>query len=462
MKKRSRRGQKLEPRLNAAETPVFLLDAHRKLVFVNEGCARLTGWPVEDVVGRVCEYTSDADPHSIEALTNSLCPPPDVLAGRELTVPAYLRHRNGSSVARLVHFFPLKDQQGQLKNVLGVLTSIHQPTRGADPGPAHKLHAELAAIRISLRRRYGIHSLASTSEPMQRVMEQIALARDSTSSVLLSGEPGTGKEHVARLIHYESENRSRAFVPLECRRLSSLELKLTLRRLVEPDEAASSSTSLQPGTLYLNEVEHLPRDLQQRVVEAIRAEQLGPNSGLRVMSSTQIDLRQAVEDDRFRGDLFYLLSALHVELPPLRRRGDDLPLLAQSILEKCNRGSETQIGGFSDQVWHQFREYNWPGNLDELTAVIQEARAAGTGTQIQVQDLPFRFRAGLDGQAVGPSLAPRAMPLEPLLTKVETEQIQLALEQSRHNKSKAAQLLGITRARLYRRMQALGIEDLEE
>jgi len=462
MKKRSRRSQKLESRLNEAETPLFVLDHRRRIVFFNEGCTGLTGWSLQEVADHVCEYTSDADPHSVEALTNSLCPPPDVLTGREMTVPAYLRHRDGSSVARLVKFFPLQDGDGQFQNILGIITPIHQPQRGIDPGPAQKLHAELAAMRVSLRKRYGIDSLACRSEPMQRVLEQVSLARQSLASVLLEGEAGAGKQHVARLIHYQSEGRTRAFVPLECRRLSSLELKLALRRLLEADETETSGTSLQPGTLYLADIEALPRDLQQRVVEALRDNQLGPNSKLRMMASTEVDLRQAVDDDCIRGDLFYALSALHVELPPLRQRPDDLPLLAQSILESLNRDSERQVGGFSDQVWHQFREYNWPGNLDELTAVIQEARAKVSGTQIQVQDLPFRFRAGLDGQAVGPPLTPRPMPLEPLLAQVETEQIQRALEQSRHNKSKAAALLGITRARLYRRMQSLGIEDLEE
>jgi PAS domain S-box-containing protein len=462
MKKRARRGRSLDSRLADADTPVFLLDARRKVVFVNEGCARLTGWTPEEVIGRVCEYTSDAPHTSIDALTSALCPPFDVLLGREMTVPVYLQHRNGTSAARLVNFFPLKGEDGEVESILGIVTAIHQPARGIDAGPAQNLHAELAAIRIALRKRYGIKSLVCRCESMQRVLEQVALMRSSKASVLLEGEAGTGKEHVARAIHYEGEGRTRAFVPLDCARLSSLELKLALRRLLEPDDGPSRASSLQPGTVYLAQVDHLPRDLQQRVVEAVQAERLGPNSNLRLMAASDGVLEQAMEADRFLSPLFYSLTAVRICLPPLRHRRDDLPLLAQSILESFNRDSDRQVNGFSEQVWHQFRQYNWPGNLDELTAVIHEARNAVSGGQIQVQDLPFRFRTGLDGQAVGPPIVPRPMPLEPLLTQVESEQIQRALEQCRHNKSKAAQLLGMTRARLYRRMQSLGIEDLEE
>lgn len=481
MKKRSRRKARLETLLNGVGTPVFLLDAARRVLFFNAGCETLTGWPADDVVGQVCDYVTEADPQQVESVTGSLCPPPEVFSGSPTSVPAYLTLRNGRSAARLLNFYPLVGAAGEVETVLGVIAPIEQPKQHTETTPAQQLHAELAALRISLRQRYGLKLLVCHSAAMRRVLEQIRLAVASASAVLLLGEAGTGKEHIARTIHYESEHRSRAFVPLDCRRLAARELKQTFRRLFEQHDGETPPiSSLQPGSLYLSNVECLSRDLQEMLVRRVespesRVESPDPSrlsgsgfwtfdSGLsvRLMASSTADVAEAVEQEHLREDFYYLLTPLQIALPPLRRRLEDLQPLAQLFLEEGNRGEEQQVGGFTESVWVKFREYNWPGNLDELALVVGEARAACTGTAIQGKDLPFRFRTGLDAQAVGPAVAPRPRPLEPLLKQVEAEQIRLALDESRYNKSKAAELLGITRARLYRRMQALGIEDRDE
>lgn len=463
MKSRSRRKPRVDARLVGSETPVFLLNARRQIAFFNAGCQRLTGWKSEDVVGRICEYHSDAASGTVDELTSSLCPPPEVLAGRDATVPAYLIHRDGRSVARLLNFFPLLADKGDVQSILCVITAIRQPAPSLAANATQKHHAELAALRISLHKRYGIKTLAWQSEAMQRVLEQVQLARGSKSSVLLVGEPGTGKEHLARLIHQEGEQHGAAFVPLDCQRLSSLEIKPILKRMFEPDDDShGKSGTLQPGTLYLSHVERLPRDLQQRVIDAVQAGKLGPRSRLRLMAGTESNLQAAVESDALRSDLYYLLTAISIHLPPLRQRREDIKPLAQHLLEDLNRGAERQVGGFSEQVWQQFREYNWPGNLDELGAVIVEARASAIEGTIQPKDLPFRFRAGMDGQSVAPPPEVKPIELESMLEQVERQTIQRVLEECRHNKTKAAKLLGIPRPRLYRRMQALGIEDQED
>ena len=477
MKKRTRRKKGLDAHVAAVTTPVFLLDGNRKIVFFNSGLEQLTGWTAEEVLGHVCDYATEADPQAVESLTGSLGPPPEVLAGKPVGVPAYLVHRDGKAVPRLLNFFPLCDADERVQCILGVVTAIDQPASAVEPTPAQQLHAELASLRILLRRQFGIKSFVCKSEAMTRVLEQIKLARSSAVPVLIGGEAGTGKEHVARLIHYESSAGSQSFVPIDCKRLSALELKQTLTRLLQEDESETSvATSLRPGTLYLSNVESLPRDVQERVATAFRSNpgdfrnprdfsfrrgDPGEQRSLRLMAATTADLPEAVQNDAFRTDLFYLLTPLEISLPPLRLRREDVVPLAQHFLEALNRGEQRQVGGFADAVWQQFAEYNWPGNIDELAAVVSEARAACTEPLIRVEDLPFRFRTGLGAQSVGPAIQAKPMPLDPLLTQVETEQIQLALQRCRYNKSKAAKLLGITRQRLHRRMQTLGIEDLE-
>ena len=170
-------------------------------------------------------------------------------------------------------------------------------------------------------------------------------------------------------------------------------------------------------------------------------------------------LDPAVVSGDFLPELFFALTPITISVPLLRHRQDDLELLAQYFLEESNRGAATQITGFHDAVLEQFRRYNWPGNVGELRAVVIESRNACTGSVIESESLPFRFRTGAGGQSVGPVARSRLTPLDPLLLRVEKEQIELALAEARYNKAKAAELLGITRPRLYRRMEVLGIVD---
>ena len=461
MKKRTPRKARIDRILGTAATGVFLLDAKRKLLFFNAGCEKLTGWPADDVVGHVCDYSTESDPAQVAAITGGLCPPPETFAGRITTVPAYLVTKSGQTVSRLLNFFPLNGDDGQVTGVLGVVTPIEQRHKTAAATPAQQLHAGLASLRLSLRQRFDLKTLVCRSEPMTRVLQQIQLARNSSCPVVIRGGIGTGKEHVARSIHYAGPAASRSFVPLDCKRLPALELKQTLARLLEADPGdESTAVGLRPGTVYLSNVESLPRDVQERLIGALEAGD-EKRAGWRLIASSTRGLQTAVEDESLRPDLFYLLTTIEIELPPLRERADDLLPLAQFFLESLNRGEEKQVGGFEEGVLELFREYNWPGNIDELMAVIDEARTACAGELIAVSDLPFRFRTGFDAQAVSPPHRPRSQPLGPLLEKVEKEQIQLALQQAKNNKSKAAQLLDITRARLYRRMQTLGIKDTE-
>jgi transcriptional regulator with PAS, ATPase and Fis domain len=165
-------------------------------------------------------------------------------------------------------------------------------------------------------------------------------------------------------------------------------------------------------------------------------------------------------DEKLRADFYALISPLAIEMPALSRRPEDLAPLAQHFLEDLNRQEPKQLGGFDDQVWPLFARYSWPGNLDELAAVVRAAHEQAGETLVRPHDLPFRFRDGLAAQELSPVPEPAPLLLDPLLTKLETRLITLALERSRNNKSKAADLLGINRARLLRRIEQLQIGHL--
>ena len=450
----------LERGIGQTATPVFLLAPDRRILLFNAGCELLTGWASADVVGQVCQYASVADPATPAAVAASLCPPPEVLAGREMSVATYVVTQQGDSLPRTLHFFPLCDPEQSLTGVLGVIALIPPAAPVAPGSPARMLHAELADLRGRLRARFGAQTLVGNSGPMARVLNQVELALHSTVFVCLEGEPGIGKEHLARVMHYAGAQRGSLFVPLECRKLPAEELQRILTRLLDLHRHPAGGRT-QSGTLYLADVDALPRDLQDELALAFCAVPPEARPALRLISGTTTSLDAAAAQDLFRPDLHALLTTLTIVLPRLRDRGADLPVLAQHFLEEANRQGEKQVAGFADEVWPAFARYHWPGNLDELNLVIREAHGRSAEPQIRLADLPFRFHAGLAAQDSPPPLMPRPLPLDELLTRTETSLIQLALERSKFNKSQAAEILGVNRARLYRRMEQLGIEDRE-
>jgi DNA-binding NtrC family response regulator len=465
MRKRGRRGASIQKTIQSAATPVFALNERRLLTLFNAGCEALTGWTAEDVLGEQCDYAGDDNPSHVTAVTTALCPPPEVFSGGvTASVPAEILHRDGHSLAKQIHFVPLRDAEGHVLSVVGLITE-RDLVNVVEAPLSQRMHAEVAALRNALRTRYGVKSVVARTPAMLRVLQQVDLARRGMSPALLRGERGVGKEHLARVIHTESETRNRSFVPLDCRTLPEFEVRQTLRRLFsrDPDDRrpeSTLSTALQPGTLFLQHVEALSRDLQEFVAKELAGD--SPRISVRILAGTQVDLAAAVEKESFREDLYFRLTALEIAVPPLRERIDEIPLLAQVFLEERNRGAELQRSGLSEDVLRQFAEYRWPGNLDELAAVVGEAWAVAANPQIQAADLPFRFRTGRDAQDSTSDDAVRVMPLEEFLAAAERDEIQRVLELCRHNRSRAAALLGMNRPKLYRRMEALGLVSGDE
>jgi DNA-binding NtrC family response regulator len=463
----SRKRYPVERWVARSSVPVFIIEAGNSLAYFNEGCEKLTGWTAGEVLGKVCHFASTAITSSVEAVTNNLCPPPEVWAGQEVQLPVYFTPKHGASTPRLIHFFPLRASKDKDRDkvvaVMGVVVLVRTPGPPAPVSPVLQLHAELAALRSTLRTRFGEETLVTRSPAMVKVLNQVELAITSPVHVSLIGEPGTGKEHLARLIHYAGPKKDGWFVPLDCAKLDSSELERVLGRLIEVQiSGVAPGVRPQPATVYLASIERLPRDLQEKLVAALKVTHKGERSGLRILSSGPRSFTDAVAGGTLRDDLESLLGTLTIHLPPLRDRQADLQLLAQHFLGEQNRQHEKQLSGFAPDIWPSFQRHAWPGNLDELQRVIQEAHAVAADKQLKLSDLPFRFRTALEAQDSPPPLTPSHVPLDEMLLRVETNAIQLALERGKFNKSKAAEILGINRARLYRRMEQLGIEDPEE
>ncbi|MCA1686601.1 MAG: transcriptional regulator, partial [Planctomycetia bacterium] len=209
------------------------------------------------------------------------------------------------------------------------------------------------------------------------------------------------------------------------------------------------------STLILGDVLDLPRDHQSRLAGSL-------DSRTRLIATTASDPDAALAAERLRPDLYYALTTLVIRLAPLRDRLDELPVLAQHHLERANLRNARQRSGFSEEALRTLVGYDWPGNVRELVRVVESAHGRGVGDAIEADDLPAAIRGHLGAAYTLPATPPPVAPLDELLTLVERRLIENALTRSRHNKSRAAELLGISRPRLYRRIKELNLPDEPE
>jgi two-component system response regulator HydG len=299
---------------------------------------------------------------------------------------------------------------------------------------------------------------------MNDVRDLVERVSQSTASVLITGESGTGKEQVARLLHERSSQRDGPFVAVDCAALPEALLESELFGHVSGafTDARSSRTGLlvraTGGTLLLDEIGEMPLGLQPKLLRALqerRVRPVGSNEEVgfdaRIIAATNRDLEAAVEERRFREDLYYRINVIHVHLPPLRARGSDVLLLAQHFLGRLSRQSEKRIDGLSPQVAEKLLAYTWPGNVRELQNCMERAVALARFEEVMVEDLPEKIRS-YRRQAV---LVDSDDPSELLtMEEVERRYILRVLEAAGGNKTIAARILGFDRKTLYRKLES--------
>ena len=452
----------------AVREAVCVLSAEGRILYVNRAAEELFGHRASELLGRRCARVNSDESGECRAILAALGPPPEVFDGRAVRVMADMTTADGKTQPRPITFFPCHDAQASLVCVLAL---VGADGSGPELTPAAdlELQAELRRVRGRLIARCGFDQIIYRSAAMQRAIEQAKTAAAGDVSLLISGERGTGKELFARAIHYASARREAPFSPIDCAALSPEMLERTLSWLGRSYDELSAAYSIpaagQPGTVYLEEVLALPRDFQARILPFVHPDRrhshddAEPATRPRLIVSTSTDLHDALAKGTLREDFYYAVTPLRIELPALRHRREDIPLLAQSLLERESGQSDAPAESFADDVMNVLGDYDWPGNVRELAETVARMRSRATGNQIQMEDLPLRLRSAYDAVSVSPPVDQFPMKLDELLVRVETKLIRLALERSRGNKSQAADLLGISRPRLYRRMNLLGIAD---
>ena len=304
--------------------------------------------------------------------------------------------------------------------------------------------------------RHGTDTLIGLGPAHSKLLDQIEAASISSVPVLITGEPGTGKRLVAKTIHLLSPRRQSPFLAFACGALPADVLNRELFGASQgPDSRVRPDLALPDGaTLLMLEILSLPRDLQAKLVVAL-------DRRIRLIATAVSDPEAAYGEERIRPDLYHVLTTLVIRLSPLRDRLDELSLLAQHFLERMNQRGGRQRSGFHNDSLAVFLGYDWPGNLSELARVVEHAHEHGEQDLIQPDDLPAAIRGHLGAAYIPPPPPPTAS-LDDLLTQVERRLIESALQRARHNKSRTAELLGISRPRLYRRIKELELPDLPE
>jgi transcriptional regulator with AAA-type ATPase domain len=447
-------GEKLDKLWQQASQPLFWLNAEFKLVWVNRAWEDLTGHPAEAVLGLACNAHGPTRAGDLAGLAGSFFPPSEARAGRPSGQPTLIIHPSGERKWRRVEFWPLLNKQGGLLGLFGLVGTPDSAPHAPD-AESQRLRTDLLEVRDRLQRRHGFDSLIGRGPAHRRLLEQIGAATATSVPVLIVGESGTGKRLVARTIHQKGPRRSAPILPFDC---AALPVEVLERELfgVSGDPGVRPRLILPEGsTLLLGDILDLPRDLQERLAAF-------PDERVRLIATTAGDPDEALNADRLRPDLYYALTTLIIRLEPLRRRLDDLPILAQFLLERNNLHGERQRLGFKPEALDVMLGYDWPGNLRELSRVVEAAHATGPGDWIEADDLPVEIQGSLGAAYHLPPVPPTIMPLDELLTQVERRLIESALQRARQNKSRAAELLGISRPRLYRRIKELNLPDVPE
>jgi DNA-binding NtrC family response regulator len=449
----------------SAIEPTFWLDSELRFVWVNQAWETLTGHASQSVVGLVSHAHTPTRPDDPADLAASFHPPPESIAGEPSGTMALIFHADGQRIWRRVEFWPFRDQHDSMIGLLGVVRRPADPPSVPDT-EANRLHVELLEIRRRLQNDVGFDSLLGLGPVHRRLLEQVRLAALAPCPVLIVGEPGTGKRQVARAVHQNGPGRIQPLVPFDSEALPAEVLERELFGVLKdpnphmPGESQTAParkprlTLGEGSTLLIREIFMLPRDLQARLAATL-------DSSVRLIGTSVLDPESALRDERIRPDLYYALTTLVIRLRPLRERRDELTLLAQHLLERVNQRGATQRTGFSPQALSALLEYDWPGNLTELARVIDHAHAQGGNDQswIVVENLPTSIRGNLGAAYLPASPPPSLKSLDQILTEIEQQAIERALRHARGNKSRAADLLGISRPRLYRRIKELNLPD---
>ncbi len=323
-----------------------------------------------------------------------------------------------------------------------------------------RLRQENIRFQSEFQTQFGYQAFVGSSKAVQETLELVRTVAESKTTVLITGETGTGKELLANILHYNSDRRKKPLVKVSCAILSREVFESEL--FGHEKGAFTGATKARPGrfeladggTLYLDDVDDIPLDLQVKLLRVLQEgelERVGGNETIRVdvrvVASTKAELRQLVSEGRFREDLYYRLNVFPIHLVPLRERKEDIPELVQHFIRMQAPERDIRV---PDTVMQCLMNYDWPGNIRELKNIVERLILLSRGQELDPGKLPLEL---LQPAAVSPEVCLGQKPLEQVMADVEANMIRQALEQTGGNRSRAAGLLGIPESTLRSKMK---------
>jgi two-component system response regulator AtoC len=327
------------------------------------------------------------------------------------------------------------------------------------------LRHENLQLKAELSNRYQFDNLLGRSAAMREIFATVERVAPTRATVLLCGESGVGKDMIARAIHQHSPRAGRPFVKINC---TSLPENLMESELFGYEKGAFTGANISKpgkfeqadtGTVFLDEIGDVPLSIQVKLLRILQErefERLGSNKtrhiDVRVLAATNVDLRAALEEGTFREDLYYRLNVLPIDIPPLRDRKEDIPLLVQHFIRKLGKDVASPVQSISEAAMERLLAYHWPGNVRELENVMERSMVLANGSVLEAGDIR------LDLQPRTRMAVETFLPDGMTLDQHEQALIREALKRANNNKSQAARLLGLTRNALRYRLSQMGLE----
>ena len=444
----------LEDALGAASEGLIIVDPEGRILKTNRTYAEFLGRPAADLIGR----------HVTDVVENTRM---HIVARTGVPEIAHVqRIRGHEMICNRVPIF----EKGKVVAVVGTIQFKDIDDLFAMTGRFRNLKKELDYYKTELNKqmgaRYSFEEIVGRDEQLERVKELARKVARSDTTVLLVGESGTGKELFAHAIHVESGRALRPFIKVNC---AAIPTELFESELFGYKEGAFTGARARGkkgkfgladgGTLFLDEISELPlamqakllRVLQEREVEPVGAERPEPVD-VRIVAATNRRLEPMLEQGTFRHDLYYRLNVVRLEIPPLRERRDDLPLLTEQILRQLERETGVPVEGLDDGATAALRGHAWPGNVRELRNVLEQALYVKSGSVVTRDHLPQSLLAGVSG---GPAVGGTSLKAQLRLS--EREILRRALKEVQGNRAAAAARLGISRSSIYAKLELHGL-----
>ncbi len=431
--------------LDSVNEGVFTVDLDWRITAFNKAAERITGVSRELAVGSPCCEVFRAN------LCETNCPLRRTMTTGRPTVnaTAHIVNQQGRRVPIRVSTALLMDDRGNIVGGVETFQDLRQ----------------VEQLRKKLRAKYTFEDIIGRSPAMLRLFEIMPQIADSSSTVLIEGPSGTGKELFARAVHNLSPRKHKRFVAVNCAALPDTLLESELfghkagaftdARRDKPGRFARA----EGGTIFLDEIGDISPAMQVRLLRVLQERVIEPLGGVepvpidvRVVAATNKDLAALVKAGKFRDDLYYRIRVVHLKLPGLRQRREDIPLLVEHLIGKFNHLQGKDIAGVSDEVMARLMEHDYPGNVRELENIVEQAFVLCRGSLIELNHLPPELRP----------VSPNRDESQPMsLAAMERFLISETLRRRKGNRKETASDLGIDVSTLYRKIKALGLEQPE-